>query len=171
MLAHAIFGHELGHPIASDYLASEVKDYKELKNQVSGLVDKELEKSTVDDDDKLKFKAELFKQILKIRKRALEELISDAVGIFIFGPSAFFAFFELFLSSNLDAEPISDEFYPPPRMRMRLMLELMEKDVFNNQFSQLENDQVIASYVKTTQTFLENAKQLSNSKQRSSYYR
>jgi len=167
MLAHTIFGHELGHPIASDYLEAESKDnkfqeiYKKLQQQVSELVDKELEESTEDDSTRLKITTRLFKEILQIRERALEELISDAVGIFIFGPSAFFAFYELFWSSNLDAKPAPAEFYPPPRMRMRLMLDLVEKDGFNNQFSQLENNPAIASYVKTTQTFLENAERLS----------
>ncbi|MDS4025728.1 MAG: hypothetical protein RKO25_01855 [Candidatus Contendobacter sp.] len=169
MLSHAIFGHELGHPIASDYLEAESKDdryqetCKRLQQQVSEFVNEELKKSTVtvSNSDKLKYTTQLFEKILRIRERALEELVSDAVGIFIFGPSAFFACFELFLSSNLDAEPTSDEFYPPPRMRIRLMLDLMEKDGFNNQFSQLENNQAIASYVKTTRMFLENAKQLS----------
>ncbi len=170
VLAHAIFGHELGHPIASEYLAEEVNNvdkYQEtcrrLQQQVSEFVDEELKKSTVTvgDSDKLKFTTQLFEKILRIRKRALEELVSDAVGIFIFGPSAFFACYELFWSSNLDAKPASAEFYPPPRMRIRLMLDLMERDDFNNQFSQLENNPAIASYVKTKRTFLENAEQLS----------
>ncbi len=167
LLAHAIFGHELGHPIASEYLDIENEDdnYKEtcrqLEQQVSDLVNTKSVELKIDDSDKLKFKTELFQEILQIRKRALEELISDAVGILIFGPSAFFACYELFWSSNLDAEPAPSEFYPPPRMRIRFMLNLIEETGFYNKFSQIESNQDIASYINVTQTFFEGAKQLS----------
>lgn len=127
ILAHAIFGHELGHPIADEYLGQETIDIAQLQKYIVDFLQQELKKQNIQisESEKLAETTKIFNKVLEIRKRALQELISDAVGIMIFGPSAFFACYELFWGGDLDALPSKDEFYPPSRMRIRLMLKLM----------------------------------------------
>ncbi|MFV1976001.1 MAG: hypothetical protein ACC651_09650 [Candidatus Scalindua sp.] len=166
ILAHAIFGHELGHPIADDYLEQEkgdpahIEKHKEIKKQVDGIVQKKLANIDVDEGQKLVFTTQTFDRILQIRKRALQELISDAVGIMIFGPSAFFACYELFWSGNLDAKPAHEEWYPPSRMRLRLMLELMEKLDFPAKFNLISKVNNIDGYIFAVNAFIDDVKQL-----------
>jgi hypothetical protein len=167
MLAHAIFGHELGHPVAADYLAQESKDASHLathpliQQQVTKLVQKMLVGKNFDKAEELALATQVFDSILQIRKRALEELISDAVGIFIFGPSAFFAFYEFFWSGNWDDKPAGNEWYPPSRMRIRLMLDLMDTLNFTNEFTQIASTQNSTQpYVAAINAFFEEAKSL-----------
>lgn len=167
MPAHAIFGHELGHPISADYLDQESKKdahkaaHAKIQQQVINVVQQKLAGSQVDDVQKLEVTTRIFDTVLQVRKRALEELISDAVGILIFGPSAFFACYELFWTSNWDARPAREEWYPPSRMRIRLMLDLMDELGYLDKFSHIDSDQNnTAPYVAAVQEFIREAKQL-----------
>lgn len=133
LLAHAIFGHELGHPIADEFLAWEEaqghtsapqatahasvqKFVAELVVKNSALKTRELELTT-----------NLTRQVLEIRKRAIQELVSDVVGALIFGPSALFAMYELLWDGSWDSPPTGDEWYPPSRLRMRVMLQVLDE--------------------------------------------
>ncbi len=166
MLGHAIFGHELGHPVADKYLDSENSDsehisaHSRIQQQIADLVEKMLNEKNADDERKLEWSTKIFDHVLQVRKRALEELISDAVGILIFGPCAFFALYELFWSGNLDAKPASSEWYPPSRMRIRLMLKLMDDLDFPGSFKQVSEQQASSPYVDAVNAFIEEARQL-----------
>ncbi|MCU7904761.1 MAG: hypothetical protein KZQ76_02705 [Candidatus Thiodiazotropha sp. (ex Epidulcina cf. delphinae)] len=166
MLAHAIFGHELGHPIADEYLKKEGNDtahkatHAVIQKQVAELVSQTLSGSNADDAQKLALTTQVFNIILQVRKRALEELISDVVGILIFGPSAFFACHAMFWNGNLDAKPRNDTWYPPPRMRLRLMLHLMDELDIPMKFSQIAGEQDISLYVAIVNEFLEESRKL-----------
>lgn len=165
VLSHATFGHEVGHPIADKYIEQEsintnhVNAQARIQKQIKELVDQNLSGKNVPDAQKLTIATGLFNDILQVRKRALEELISDAVGIIIFGPSAFFAFYELFWGSNWDAKPVPPEWYPPSRMRIRLMLDLMKDLGFLDNLLNLTDDQKIKPYVSTLLSVIEEAKQ------------
>ena len=95
ILVHSIFGHELGHPIADEFLSKEEQknsyqqDLDEARKKILSLV-KDSHKKT--DQNKAKKPLDLLKEIkpyvdelLRIRRRGLEELISDCVSIFLFG--------------------------------------------------------------------------------------
>lgn len=120
VLMHAIFGHELGHPIATDFLTQESAkpEYAtkelEIRNEVSaalGAANSLAELHTA------------MQTVFALRFRALEELISDTVGIYLFGPSALFAGYEINLWA-LDVVPSAgNDCYPPGRMRIRVCLE------------------------------------------------
>lgn len=166
MPAHAIFGHELGHPVADGYLVNESKRvahkkaHAKIQKQVEKLVQQQLAGSAVDAAHKLAVTTHVFNTVLQVRKRALEELISDAVGILIFGPSAFFACYELFWSSDWDALPAGKEWYPPSRMRIRLMLDLMDELGYLDKLPDLAKDKDAAPYVAAVDAFISEARHL-----------
>ena len=165
LLGHTVFGHELGHPIADEYLVQEESEdaYKqaqaEIQKKIVELVE-EKHGSALDQAAKLEAATWYFNRILQIRRRALEELISDAVGILIFGPSAFFAMFELLWNSSWDAKPSADEWYPPPRLRLRLMLQLLDKARTWDCLSSLASDGRTAPYHSAMKMFVEEARRL-----------
>jgi len=166
LLAHAIFGHELGHPIADEFLSEEAKDPDHKADQtriqqlITDFLDHHSATASLDAGEKLQRKTKIFKTVLEVRKRALEELISDAVGILIFGPSALFSMFELLWSGNWDAKPAPDDWYPPSRMRMRLMLKLLEDLGWAQAFSTLAQGSISPPYIATAQGFIDEAKNL-----------
>lgn len=166
MLAHAIFGHELGHPVAEEFLANETKDHEHIathpriQKEVNDLVKQNVAGLNADESQILALTTQTFDRILQVRERALKELISDAVGIIIFGPCAFFACYELFWTSSWDARPTHDSWYPPSRMRVRRMLALMD-DLNLLDFSRIGGDPRISAYLDPMQGFIDDARRLS----------
>jgi hypothetical protein len=170
LLSHAIFGHELGHPVATAFLDKEAQGDKHKTDQtkVQQVISEFLEQSpttaALSDEAKLQRKTRIFKRVLEVRKRALEELISDAVGIMIFGPSALFSMFELLWSGNWDAKPESDDWYPPSRMRIRLMLERLDDLSWPQALTGLAEDAISKPYISTGQSFIQEARNLALTK-------
>lgn len=115
----------------------------------------------MDAAQKLAHVTRLVGAVLEIRKRALEELISDAVGILLFGPSAFFAMFEVLWVGNWDSKPKNDSWYPPSRLRIRLGLQLLDDLGWLRAIDQMKGDAVAGSYAEAVIDFLNEAKALS----------
>ncbi|MGH8703650.1 MAG: hypothetical protein ACREVR_21060 [Burkholderiales bacterium] len=130
VLNHAVFGHEFGHLIAAQFL-SDFTSSKKYKMQVKG-VTKSLRKlaneRASDATDLMAVQRQLFKECSTFYRRGLEELVSDAVGVYSFGPSALFAFLDVFLATPLDTLPRHPGYYPPARYRLRLMNSLLLKE-------------------------------------------
>lgn len=160
VLTHAIFGHELGHPIATEFLTAEGGDpafnaaQTTIQQQVDAVVTARPNAATMDATQKLDLATRLVRAVLEIRKRALEELISDAVGILLFGPSAFFAMFEVFWVGNWDSPPKHDSWYPPSRMRIRMGLQLLDDLGWPQAIDQMKDDAVAGVYAKAVLEFL-----------------
>lgn len=141
ILVHAVFGHEIGHPIADKYLAGEELEdsYRdkllEANNKIDTLLKDRLPK-TVTKIERIEAKKNLVKEVEEIRRRGIEELVSDSVAIMTFGPSALFALYDILIIDNLDTTPGSTDYYPPVRKRLRNMKKLMDKlgytEVLNN---------------------------------------
>lgn len=166
VLTHAIFGHELGHPIATEFLNGEASDpafsaaQTAIQQQIDALVAAGPNASTMDAAKKLDVVTRLLGMVLEIRKRALEELISDAVGILLFGPSAFFAMFEVLWVGNWDSPPKNDSWYPPSRMRVRLGLQLLDDLGWPQAMDQIKDDPLAGAYVMAALEFLGEARRL-----------
>jgi hypothetical protein len=116
-LLHVNFAHELGHPFAADFLQAEnpatvlSELTREIKREISkpDVVEQALDigKTTV--------------LASRLREKAVEEVISDAVSAHVFGPSALFALEEVAgLSASMD--DIAEDLHPPWRYRLRHML-------------------------------------------------
>lgn len=140
ILLHAIFGHEFGHPIADEFLDQHEKE-PAYKTQLSAARE-EIRKRFAqhlsahpDPMDRLDMEIRLFDELVHVYRRALQELISDAVGILLFGPSALFAAIDVLVPGGLDDLPASPESYPPTRYRLRCMREVLRQD---NQLDRLK---------------------------------
>lgn len=129
VLNHAILGHELGHPIAADFLDGyeTSKKYQRKVKLVAANIKKALLYQGVPAGDLSQKQGEAFEVVATLFSRALEELISDAVAVYTFGPSAVFAFYDLFCADLLDVPPTKPSYYPPHRYRLRLMYSYLQE--------------------------------------------
>jgi hypothetical protein len=81
------------------------------------------------------------RSVLLLRKRALEELISDTVGIYLFGLSALYAGHEIHPGAGVDLIPSdANDGYPPGRMRLRVSLELSRAEGQLDRLANFAND-------------------------------
>jgi hypothetical protein len=135
VLLHAIFGHELGHPLAKEFLASEkgTPRYSAALHRVTESLLKHYKLSTdrkgalSGTQGQMKSYVEGLRRVLILRERGLQELISDCVGVLLFGPSALFASYDILSLGELD-EPPGTGTYPPRRFRLRVILRLLDAE-------------------------------------------
>lgn len=135
VLLHAIFGHEIGHPFADQYLSQDDIGKNSAKFQAqltraTARVEKEISNRLDPNSqfaDQFDVRSRLVGQVIEIRRRGLQELLSDAVSVQVFGPSAIFAAREIFMTSSLDAPPELPSWYPPDRYRLRLMINVAKE--------------------------------------------
>lgn len=128
ILLHSILGHELGHPVANEILDEEAKalQYGDRLQAISKVLEAKYSANGELPLIVLKNTQDAVKYVCRLRRRALEELLSDVTSVYLFGPSAMFAMYELFGASQLDAIPTPPDFYPPTRMRLRMMWEVCD---------------------------------------------
>jgi hypothetical protein len=94
----------------------------------------------------LPIRQQIFDLILQARKRALEELISDLVGYFLFGAGAVFALAEVATTDIWDNLPSAqNDYYPPWRFRLREILRLALADGLRTAVIELDGGDPIAS--------------------------
>lgn len=134
ILAHAIFGHEFGHPVADEFISHHEKEalyqqrFQEAQRKLEGNEDvAKWLASARGTLERRKFANQIFDDLRTIHRRALQELVSDAFAVYVFGPSAGFAAVDVLLQAQLDFAPRPREFYPPNRYRFRLMYRLMRE--------------------------------------------
>lgn len=164
IVTHAVFGHELGHPIATEFLDAERTDpahqaeQTEIQKKVAAFVQSMMPGQN-DPTKELRLKTQIMNKVLQVRLRAIEELVSDYVGFLIFGASAVFAMHDLLWTGDWDAPPAAEEWYPPSRMRLRLMLDHMEASNAIATFAKGE-DKRAQEYGASVLSFVEQAKQI-----------
>lgn len=165
VLMDAVFGHELGHPIADEFLAQERTNIKfatrlkQIQQQLPKLFAAEfaIHKQPL---QRLSLERKLTQAILEVRRRGLQELISDQVSVFLFGPSALFAGYDVFIGTALDALPTSaHSFYPPTRLRLRTMLLACNRGGYIEKIRQQSDGGVR----RAADEFLSNLEQIVNS--------
>ncbi len=172
ILDHAVFGHELGHPIADDFLRIEeasVSSYQAALDEYTKKI-RELVQDRIaaagpaarTSFDILKLTKPFLEQLLEIRRRGLQELISDCVSVFLFGPSALFAAYDIFLKPQLDAEPSDPEYYPPSRFRLRIMRQLLEQEGYQTELMDIKPPRELKRLGKELEDFWHDITQLTN---------
>jgi hypothetical protein len=132
ILNHAIFGHEFGHPIAAEFLSwyEQQPSFRDRLNRARNELESDptilpLLTAAPDPLQRSRLLNAAVDAVTKAHRRAIEELVSDAVGVHIFGSSALFATVDILGVSSLDGPPASPELYPPSRQRIRLMLAVL----------------------------------------------
>ncbi|HEM7879478.1 TPA: hypothetical protein U2L31_005918 [Burkholderia contaminans] len=144
IFAHAVFGHEIGHIIAADFLAQEASttDFQTaLKNAVDEAVTRSPAPQSNNQISGFIHRGRVQSHLTEIRKRAMEELISDYVGALLFGPSALFASYEIFSFDDLDITPGQPKYYPPSRYRLRFVLTALREEGFIDTIETLANSE------------------------------
>ncbi len=132
-LFHTDLGHEIGHLVAKDYLEEESRQSRyliDLSNQVLEEVRKKQKTPLTPLEEEIAV-TEVLRRVVAIRRRGLEELISDIFGVKLFGLAALLALFEMSLADPLDDLPDQEtNFYPPWRTRLRLGFLALEQARF-----------------------------------------
>lgn len=132
ILNHPLFGHEFGHPIVDEFFdehetkssyQSRLSDAQKTIEREQVVIDRLA--ACVDDLDRARELNAISETLSAIHKRALVEIVSDAVAVYIFGPSAIFAAMDLLIREGLDEAPAPDDYYPPTRYRWRFMLKVL----------------------------------------------
>lgn len=132
ILVHSVFGHELGHPIADEFL----QDYELTAQFQNGLksaaaaaeADKKEELSKLTGIKLVDAKRSLVKSLIQMHRRGIQELLSDCIAALIFGPSALFASYDVLQPDGLDHAPAGSAYYPPSRMRLRVINQLLQEE-------------------------------------------
>ncbi len=167
ILVHSIFGHELGHPIADDFIstyeltsafqqglkeaASNVEEeYKDKLSKLSGINLIETQRAIIDG-------------LIKVYKRGIAELVSDCVGVIIFGPSALFAAYEVLITDGLDNAPVNSQYYPPSRMRIRLSKQIMDEESFTSNLLDLPEKDLPEGVSDAIRNFVSHIEEISSS--------
>lgn len=141
ILLHCLLGHEIGHLLSKEYFTKARQ--QELLQTIS---DKIAIITSTDIDKRLEAEPSmahplfipLFKQEAaqaeieranKAWQKGLEEILSDIIGSFLFGPAILFSTLEVALQdlNGLDNIPDAENnYYPPWRMRLRNILEVIK---------------------------------------------
>jgi hypothetical protein len=159
-LLHTCWGHEVGHILAQDWTQREFNAFwLKIEGTVTSACKLELQKQKAPTQDQLFWDllinqslAEWTKTALEITRFGINELLSDAVGLHLFGPAAFAASAETCANWDLDASPMNAAGYPPWRLRLRLLSEALDDDL--KQFKPLgaiEPDAAISPLIKWLQ--------------------
>jgi len=130
-LLHCDLAHELGHLIAEDYIRQESTEFVGLLSERVREHLTRLNESRTPKLEPLFLQVEVSEHIdraLQVRRRALEELVSDMFACKLLGPAALFALHAVAMSFPLDLLPVSrSAYYPPWRMRLRLAIRVIAK--------------------------------------------
>lgn len=151
VLLHATFGHELGHPIADKFLASEkgtkkyADDLYRAVQQLPGSGGNAAALNTL---------APEINRLLQLRNRGLQELISDCVGTLLFGYSAILAAYDVLTINAIDSPPDDYYMYPPRRFRLRLQCEIASRTGHANAIRTLGRRGVDKILVNSAKDFL-----------------
>jgi hypothetical protein len=161
----AIFGHELGHPIADEFLQQEggspahlARETQARQHVINALAGSPTPPTLADLHAAMQ-------TVFHLRKRALEELISDTVGVYLFGPSAIFAGYEILMCNNLDVVPSPQtEGYPPGRMRIRVSMEAANTEGYIGALRDLTADIAVGATASHAAALLDHLERLASDK-------
>jgi hypothetical protein len=129
ILLHLVLGHEIGHRIADAFLDTEDQS-KLLVSVTTRIGDGKWFDPDIEEQGPLfaiKKRQRLISAVLEIRRRGLEEIISDLSGLYLFGPAFLFALNEFAYEDVLDDLPSLDQYYPPWRYRYRECIKVFDE--------------------------------------------
>jgi hypothetical protein len=134
VLLHPLIGHEVGHLLTSDSptASQEAEYWRRVRPRVNQITAEELALEVprrariARQKTEERLRNRNAKLVIHCWRRALEELLSDAVEAMVFGPAALFASLLMAMQEGFDVAPGGDnDFYPPWRYRLRLILRLV----------------------------------------------
>lgn len=137
ILLHCLLGHEIGHLEAKEYIQKRDQEFlQSIRDKVISLVNERLKKSDFENVPPLfipQFTQQMvqaeIKRTVYIWQRGLEEILSDIIGSYLFGPAVLFSILEFALQDLNGLNKLPDEdnnYYPPWRMRLRNIFEILK---------------------------------------------
>ena len=135
-LLHANWGHEIGHIIAKEWIDNNFDQlWQSEETQIKGKIEAEINQNPPPGPPL--FRKTLIQQLvaqgadiaMRAARQGLTELICDAIGVHLFGPSALAAAVEFSAPLAIDESPLTCDMYPPWRYRIRLMVQACEQDL------------------------------------------
>src|SRR3990167_4120681 len=130
ILLHCLFSHEIGHLISDKYFTGERRNkfVNKIREKINNIVQSMF--STVSGQKSLFAQAKITQEMERAEiawKRGLEEILSDIIGVLLFGPAMLFSTLEMAIQDNMDNKPdLTNNFYPPWRLRLREMLKVIQ---------------------------------------------
>lgn len=134
-LGHTSWGHEVGHILVTNWME---KHFLPLWLKEATRVRTEIGKSvSVPDEIGELFKgyyrdqvvADRYDKATQAAQQGLTELLCDAIGVRLFGPAALASLIEYSSARSLDESPLSYNFYPPWRHRLRTAINACKEDL------------------------------------------
>ncbi|MDP3066170.1 MAG: hypothetical protein Q8N08_05460 [Methanobacteriaceae archaeon] len=161
ILLHCLLGHEIGHLVAKEYFTSQRNQelLQSIRDKVATIINNKRIEDGFPNVPPL-FIPQLAQQVRqaeieranKIWQRGLEEILSDIIGSFLFGPAVLFSTLEIALQdlNGLDKLPDEDNnYYPPWRMRLRNIFEVIkDSKLFPLQEDKFKSKKVVSSVTK-----------------------
>lgn len=129
VLLHAGVGHEVGHLLIGRYLAEEPDVLPpDLRAKVEAAVDEDIKSGRVIALKRSNEVAVRMQEVADYRRRAVEEIGADIVGVRMMGPAALFCARIVASGRDLNKAPQnSPEKYPPWRMRLDALLDELRR--------------------------------------------
>lgn len=160
ILLFSLLGHEIGHLVADKYIQNLGPDVLGLKfrNVLKELYEKNYKGLGITT------LPNYLASCSNAWKRLFEELLSDVVGSLAFGPAMLFSMFEFSIQYDLDMLPNnSNQFYPPWRARLRIILNTISKFVpsFDNLESNIFTDMNVRNRLLQIKTIIDDEKDIS----------
>jgi len=137
VLMHVNWGHEVGHILATDWLTAEFDGlWAQAKDVIQHRIKMNYENANRSPQEELlkkiyrdQYVSETMKETMELTRSGFKELISDFVGAHLLGPAALACLGEFSVRFKLDANPCACGRYPPWRMRLRTISEVVTKDL------------------------------------------
>ncbi|HMG75835.1 MAG TPA: dCTP deaminase [Pyrinomonadaceae bacterium] len=137
ILLHSLIGHEIGHLIANALVDADQQEFlNKVRPEIEATADSEITKLGVTPKligplvyptFRAQWLADKLDLCLQYWIRALEEILSDLVGVALFGPAALFSTLEFAIQTGFDLPPTRrNNYYPPWRTRIREVLRAVD---------------------------------------------
>jgi len=137
VLMHVSWGHEVGHIHASNWLDTRFAVlWKNAEDKIKQSLRAHWDEETANSEHGLlrsayadQYVSGAMKETMEFAQSGLKELISDFVGAHLLGPAALACLGAYSVRSDLDMNPCQCGRYPPWRMRLRKMSEVVAGDL------------------------------------------
>ncbi|MCK5241524.1 hypothetical protein KAR34_03635 [bacterium] len=153
ILLHSLIGHEVGHLFAAKYITQEKKNLfsEKVSEKTEEIIKEKAQISNMPEGgfEEYIVRQKIMQYSIYCWTRGLEELLSDIVNAILFGPAALFAYYEMYAQVGFrsDAPSLENKCYPPWNMRLRVVLDILEK--YGKEYFPLKTEVLFRDNVKT----------------------
>lgn len=131
-LLHTIIGHEIGHFYQKNFFDKNLTNKWEKQKNYELITKLKEKRSTKKTEDSILSRiedAKNAKEIIRIYKGMVREIIPDIIGYLIFGPSMLFVLYYFHFWHPDTSPSIVNQYYPPLNLRIKILQELFDSDL------------------------------------------